>query len=127
MCGVIAGLMVDCECLTGVLSFRGKRTCANPRTFRGFGGFRCASPTRQRDAELPAAERPVDWKLPGGPAPGRARACPGYGSGSYASSVISARFGPSGKQRSRTCSPKQHGESEGSLLSTSSSNSSGCF
>lgn len=33
MCGVMAGLMLNYECLTGVLSFRGKRACANPGTF----------------------------------------------------------------------------------------------
>ena len=110
MCGVIAGLMINRECLTGVLSFRGKRACADPGTCRGSGGFRCAAPTGQRDAELPAAEQPVNRRLPGGPAPRRACACPGYGSGSCASSVICARIRPSGKQRFRACSPKQHGE-----------------
>ena len=111
MCGVSAGLMQYNVCVTGVFSFRDKCACADSRVFRGFAGIRCASPTRQCDAELPAAERPVDWRLPGGPTSRRARACPGYGSGSHASSVISVRSGPTGKQRSRTCSPKQHGES----------------
>ena len=120
--GATAGLMQNHACLAGVLSFRGKRACANIGTFRGFGGFRGASSTRQRDAELPAAKRPVNWRLPSGHAPGPARA----------SSVISTRLGTSGKQRSSTCSPKQHGETyiskEGPCtISTKDNNLSRCF